>query len=144
MIQRNPDDTRRRELAMIHIAKQQLGMAEESYRAILWTIGRVESAADLDWAGRKHLLEHLKKCGFKPAAPRRAGDGALPDDDQSKMIRALWLELHNAGTVRDPSERALNHWVKRMSGVERLAWCKPPQKAALIEALKKWNDRPRR
>jgi phage gp16-like protein len=144
MIDRNPENARRRELAMIHIAKDQLGMADEAYRAILWTIARVDSAADLDWAGRKQLLDHLKKCGFKPTAPRRAGDGDLPQDEQSKMIRALWLELHQAGVVRDPSERALNHWVKRMTGVERLAWCRPPQRASLIEMLKKWNDRPRR
>lgn len=137
------DDVRRRELAMIHIAKQQLGMDDDSYRAVLWSIARVDSAADLDWAGRKQLLDHLKKCGFKPRPPKRAGERELVEDELSKKIRALWLELHQAGVVRDPSESALNKWVKRMVGVDALRWLQPAQKSQLIEALKKWNDRPR-
>lgn len=129
---------------MIHIAKDQLAMEEDAYRALLWTIGRVSSAADLDWAGRKQLLDHLKKCGFKPTPPKSARNGRDPyDDEQLKKIHALWLELHGAGVVKDPSDRALNRWVKRMTGVDVLRWLKPDQKATLIEALKKWNDRPR-
>jgi phage gp16-like protein len=73
-----PENARRRELAMIHIAKDQLGMADEAYRAVLWTIARVDSAADLDWAGRKQLLDHLKKCGFKPTAPRAPARAIFP------------------------------------------------------------------
>jgi phage gp16-like protein len=53
-------DTRRRELAQIHIAKAQLGLDEETYRSMLWTVGRVRSAADLDYAGRNAVLEHRK------------------------------------------------------------------------------------
>lgn len=143
MIDNNIDDVRRRELAMIHIAKKQLGMAEESYRAILWTIARVESAGDLDWAGRKQLLEHLKKCGFKARPPKRAGGREVEESPQAKMIVALWLELHNAGVVKDPSDRALNRWVKRMTGVDSLRWLKPQQMNSVVEALKKWSDRPR-
>ena len=44
---------RTRELAQIHIARQQLGMDDETYRSVLWTVARVRSAADLDWSGRK-------------------------------------------------------------------------------------------
>lgn len=137
-------DVRRRELAMIHIAKQQLGMEEDSYRAILWTIARVESAADLDWAGRKQLLDHMKKCGFKPTPPKAKGkDRPLATSPQAQMVRGMWLELHAAGIVKDPSEQALTKWVKRMTGVDSLSWLKPAQMNLVIESLKKWNDRPR-
>jgi phage gp16-like protein len=136
-------DVRRRELAQIHIAKQQLGMAEETYRDLLWTIGRVDSAANLDWSGRKQLLDHLKKCGFKPRPPKRSGERELEESAQAKMVRGLWLELHGAGVVKDASERALNRWVKRMTGVDSLRWLQPAQMNMVIEALKKWNDRPR-
>jgi phage gp16-like protein len=141
---RTNEDVRRRELAQIHIAKQQLRMEDDTYRAILWTVARVKSSADLDWAGRKAVLDHLKKCGFKATPPRPAGDRELVDDQQSKMIRGLWLELHQHGVVRDPSERALAKWVKRMTGVDSLAWLDARQKGVVIEALKKWNDRPSR
>lgn len=56
---------RSRELAQIHIARTQLGMDNETYRDVLWTVARVRSAADLDWSGRKRVLDHMKACGFK-------------------------------------------------------------------------------
>lgn len=58
-------DIRNRELAQIHIARSQLGMAEETYRNVLWTVARVKSSKDLDWSGRKRVLDHMKACGFK-------------------------------------------------------------------------------
>lgn len=138
------DDVRRRELAMIHVAKKQLGMEDDAYRALLWSIARVNSAADLDWAGRKQLLDHMKKCGFKARPPKKGGGRELEDDPQSKMILALWLQLHNQGVVRDPSERALAAWVKRQTGVDAIRWLRRDQKVALIESLKAWADRTRR
>ncbi len=58
-------DIRKRELAQIHIARQQLGMAEDTYRKVLLDIAGVKSSADLDWVGRKKVLDHMKSCGFK-------------------------------------------------------------------------------
>ena len=40
-------------------------MDDDAYRDVLWTVARVRSAADLDWSGRKRVLDHLKACGFK-------------------------------------------------------------------------------
>ena len=61
-------DIKRREITLIHIAKQQLGMDDETYRAMLWTVARVKSSIELDFAGRKKVLDHLKACGFKVVA----------------------------------------------------------------------------
>ena len=58
-------DIRNRELAQIHIARSQLGMDDETYRSVLWTVARVTSSKDLDWSGRKRVLDHMKSCGFK-------------------------------------------------------------------------------
>lgn len=63
-------DVRKRELAQIHIARQQLGMDDDTYRDMLWSVARVRSAADLDWVGRKRVLDHLVGCGFK-VKPKR-------------------------------------------------------------------------
>lgn len=63
-------DLRKRELAQIHIARQQLGMDDDTYRDMLWSVARVRSAADLDWVGRKRVLDHLVGCGFK-VKPKR-------------------------------------------------------------------------
>ena len=83
-------DIRKSELAQIHIAKQQLGIDDDTYRAMLWTVARVNSAADLDFSGRKKVLDHLKAKGFKkkPAKGYKS-PRPLASDDQSKKIRAL-------------------------------------------------------
>ena len=47
------ENERNADLAKIHIAKKQLAMEDEAYRDLLFSIGRVRSAADLDFAGRK-------------------------------------------------------------------------------------------
>lgn len=55
---------RTRELAAIHAAKRDLGMEDDTYRDMLWTVARVRSAKDLDFAGRKKVLDHMKACGW--------------------------------------------------------------------------------
>ena len=69
-------DNRNRDLGTIHLAKKELMQAgrflsDDDYRAMLWTQARVKSAADLDHAGRRKVIEHLKSLGFK--APGRRG-----------------------------------------------------------------------
>jgi phage gp16-like protein len=140
MAKSNPQ-SRNNELAQIHIAKSQLGIDDETYRAMLWTVCRVKSAADLDYAGRRRVLEHLKSRGWKNKPARKAKSRILASDDQSKMIRALWLELHDVGAVKDSSEAALASYVKRITKVEALQWLNTNQASVVIETLKKWLNR---
>lgn len=76
----------------------------------------------------------------KPAAKAKA-TRKLADDDQSKMIRGIWIELHKMGAVRDSSEKALASYVKRMTRVDDLRWLSVIQAQTVIEALKKWRKR---
>lgn len=137
----NAADLRRRELAQIHVAKTQLAMTDDSYRAMLWAVARVKSAADLDWTGRKQVLDHMKRCGFKVKPAKAARTRALASDDQSRKIRALWLDLAQAGEVRDPSEAALASFVRRHTGADALQWLTTAQASRIIEHLKRWRAR---
>lgn len=128
------DQLRKRELAQIHIAKAALQMDDEAYRALLFTIARVRSAAQLDWTGRKRVLDHMVKCGWKNTAKR-------PTDPVSRKIRSQWLTLRDLGALTDPSEKALRSFVKRTAGVERMEWLTASQAATVIEALKAWVAR---
>lgn len=80
------------QLALIHVAKKELGLQEEDYRSILDLYGGVSSAKHLTLEGFERVMEHLERLGFKstnskqPArAPRRDPDGA-PFPAQLKMI----------------------------------------------------------
>lgn len=138
---RSGTQLRNAELAQIHIARAQLGIDDDTYRAILWTVARVKSSKDLDWTGRKKLLEHFRARGWKPAPPKRAKAATPISDGQEGMVRALWTELHEAGKVRDPSDAALGSWLKRNRWPERVEWLDGRQMTQAIEALKKWLNR---
>lgn len=129
---------RQRELAMIHIARKQLGLDEETYRAMLRSVGRVDSSRDLDGAGRRRVLEHLQARGFVvPGKVKRRQQG----DPQLAKIAALWADLAARRAIRDGSEPALRAFVRRQTGVGAPEWLSTAQCIKVIEALKGWVKR---
>jgi phage gp16-like protein len=136
---RTSDQLRRAEIAQIHIAKSQLGMDDDTYRAMLWSVGRVRSSSDLDWRGRKAVLDHLKRSGFKVQAKPQTR--RLDLDAESQKARKLWLLLGEAGELRDTSERALAAYVHRVAKVDDLRFTNGKQIERVIESLKKWCSR---
>lgn len=128
------DDSRRRELAKIHLAAKALRMERETYEAMLWTIARVKSARDLDAAGRACVLDHLRACGFKPTAARKPRPGrphnigAEERGAQLRKIEALLAEAHRPWAYADGM-------AKRMFRVEKISWCNPEQLQAITAAL---------
>lgn len=133
-------------LAKIHIARKELAMEDEDYRALLQRVAGVASSRDLDAGGLDRVLAELRRLGFKPKPGAQAGKAGQPprklaDDAQSRMMRGLWIELHDLGYVRDPSEAALAAFCKRQTKVEALQWLSGEQAEKLIEELKKWRDR---
>ena len=137
---------------LLQVGKAELGFDDEFYYGIfLPTHG-----ATLNAAGRYSAttmsntqlfsaVEDMKAKGFKVKPKAKAGvkktNRKLADDSQSKKIRALWLELHTAGEVRDASEQALCSYVKRMTKVEALRWLSTAQASKVIESLKSWLER---
>lgn len=135
-------DNRLRLIKLIHVARRELGMDDDTYRLLLSGmkgLGGATSTADLSVPNLYRVLEQLKQRGFKvrPSKKQRP----LAADDQSKKIRALWLALHDQGEVRDPSEEALGKFVMKMTGVQALQWLSGEQASQVIENLKKWQRR---
>lgn len=135
-------DNRLRLIKLIHVARRELGMDDDTYRLLLSGmkgLGGATSTADLSVPNLYRVLEQLKQRGFKvrPSKKQRP----LAADDQSKKIRALWLTLKDLGEVRDPSEEALAKFVLKMTGVQALQWLSSEQASQVIENLKKWQLR---
>lgn len=88
-------DQRQNDLAAIHIAAKQLGLDRETYEALLWSLCRVRSAADLDWAGRKRVLDHLASRGAAIGGKRPAKGGGEWGfvDAQPEHTRKRWRYL---------------------------------------------------
>lgn len=87
----------KQKIALLHVGKKELGWSEEVYREALRFHGGVRSAKDLDEAGFKRVVDHMKALGFwikrswEQTRPRDAGD--LPTPDQLKVIEHLWADL---------------------------------------------------
>ncbi|SED74042.1 gp16 family protein [Pseudomonas anguilliseptica] len=133
----NPNRTRL--IKLIHVARRELRMDDETYRLMLAGmkgLGGATSTADLSVPNLLRVLEQLKQKGFK-VRPNKKAKRPLADDEQSKKIRALWLTLHDMGAVRDPSEEALAKYVLRMTKVAALQWLN----AAQASQVKQWMGR---
>lgn len=127
---------RRRKLAVIHIAKQQLGLCDERYRALLGSAAGVRSAADLR-SDRQYqaVLTALRRAGYRPR-PRRRFD---PDPQMTKCY-ALWCDLHRRGAVQAKGWSSMMRWIDRRLG-GRQDIIRRDQKRLLIEELKAWQRR---
>lgn len=129
-------DRRRRELAKIHIGAKQLGLGEDAYRAMLYMVAGVVSAADLDINGRAAVLAHLRKSGFKakrrggPRHPNKPEIAAAPWDKKEllKKIEAYLAEAKRPWNY-------VHGMARRMYKVDRVEWCDAVQLRGIVAAL---------
>lgn len=135
-------------ITVIQIARRQLQLTDEDYRAILVRVTGKASSKSCTIAELEAVKADLVRQGFKPVskAPARAGKRPMADNSFAKKCRALWLSLYHLGVVRDPSEAALTAFVKRATGgrvhgVDALQWLSGEQAYSAIEALKGWAER---
>lgn len=137
---------RGRLIQLIHVAKRDLDMDDDSYRDALRSAVGKDSTSDMSIPELERVVSHMKRCGFKVrtkvkvGAPRKTAKVSRPlaQDHESKKIRALWLFLHELGAVQNPSEEALAGYVKRITKVDALQWITGEQAETLIETMKKW------
>lgn len=134
-------DHRNSDLAKIHIAKQQLGMSDDDYLAMLWACGRVDSAAKLDHVGRQRVLDHLAGCGFKPrskpAAQRRTQRPRrpVPAPDRAPLVRRIRAQLISLGRLPDTYADGLAKQMLQADAPEFFEWCEPRDLYKISQAL---------
>lgn len=131
-------------IQLIHIAKSQLHLDEDTYRAMLTAQTGKNSTKNMTLTELRTVFEHLKTVGFKTTPAKGTNlkrETNMANDDQSKLIRHLWLSLHDLGEVKNPSEQALAKYVERQTGISALQWLNIPQASTVIESLKKWEMR---
>lgn len=128
-------------IQLIHIAKSQLAIDDDTYRQMLLATAGKDSTRQCSIPQLQEVLDTLKAQGFSVKTDRKTRSRKPDNAPQSKKIRALWLTLADAGLVQNRSEEALGRWVKRETGVEALNWLSSEQASQCIEKLKKWLAR---
>ncbi|WP_176724160.1 regulatory protein GemA [Desulfoplanes formicivorans] len=116
-------------LAKIHIAKKDLGLSDDAYRAILAEVGGAESAGDLDSYGLTRVVAHMRKLGFEPRRSKQ--NGALPADKASQ-IKRIWAQCYSLGR---PVPEYADGLARKMWGVDRVVWCSHDQLQSMTAAL---------
>lgn len=132
---------RRNMLAKVHIAKKQLGLDDHIYRGLLRSRFNKDSAAKLTDRQLHSLVKYFESQGWKAKRSKKAGSKQPADHDTALKMRALWISLYHLGVVRDPSEKALSAYAKRVTGgknkgIASLKWVKDHHAYKVIEALK--------
>lgn len=131
---------RRALIAKVHVAKKQLGLNDDDYRAVLLRIGGATSAADLSDTKLADVISEFSRKGFTTKA-RPVGTPRPADHPVALKARALWISLHQLGAIDNPSEPALEAFACRQLGVPKLQWANQAHGYKLIEALKAMAER---
>lgn len=141
-------------IKLIHVAKRELNMDEDSYRMLLKNETGKDSCTELTTEQLGLVIDGMKKRGFKPrkTTVKTTDNKRLsPKSGKAKhaemgKIRAIWIEMNRHGFVRDGSETALDAYVRRMTEsqgnkVDILGWCNSDQCRTVLESLKSWHRR---
>ena len=94
-----------KQIALVHVAKKELGFDDENYRSVLDLYGGVNSAKDLTLEGFERVMNYFEHQGFQSTyaqenpnrqtqwrAPNRDATGA-PYPAQLKMIEQLFEQV---------------------------------------------------
>ncbi|WP_336932068.1 regulatory protein GemA [Acinetobacter bereziniae] len=128
-------------IQLIHVGKSKLGLDDELYREVLESTTGKTSSKEMTIAQLNAVLDRLKQLGFDIESKGKTGVKKLADDAQSKLIRHLWLELYNAGEVRNNSEKALAKFVENKVHVSALQFLSSEHADMIINHLRQWCKR---
>lgn len=127
---------RRAMLAKVHLAKKDLGLSDDDYRAILARVAHRRSAGDCTEQQLDAVLREFRRLGWRAKRGTKRSD--VPE---VRKVWALWASMCKRGLVRTPTRAALRAFVKRMTGVADPEWMSRQQAVAVIEGLKAWEKR---
>ncbi len=128
-------------IQLIHVGKKQLGLDDELYREVLESTTGKTSSKLLTVQQLEAVLDRMKQLGFEVETKNKSGAKNLADDAQSKLIRHLWLQLHEAGKIRNGSEQALAKFVENRVGVSALQFLSSHHASMIIDHLRQWCKR---
>lgn len=131
-------------LKLVHVAKRQVGMADDSYRAMLHELAGVATSKQLTPAGFAAVMNHFKALGF--VNPNGYCEAPPLDDDarragmataaQRKYVRGLFRKWHGAD-----NPKALRAWLQRTFHIADLRFATEVVARNAIEALKAMTAR---
>ncbi len=130
---------------IINIARGQLGLDEDTYRALLARVTGKDSLRAMTPAEQRKVIDEMKRLGFKVRG--RKATLAPSTRPYVRMIHALWKKCARTGVIENGSRQALRAFCKRFVAHGNDAVAVDPdlldyeQARPIIEALKKMEKR---
>lgn len=109
-------EKRRKLLAMVHMAKKDMGLDEDTYRAMLVEQFGVSSAAALSTVEMERLLKHMKSKGWKRE------DRRTPEQLEQAQLVSLKNRAITLAEKLENGEARLNGLCRKLFDVSRVEW----------------------
>jgi phage gp16-like protein len=130
----------------VQVARKQLGLAEDDYRAILMRVTGFDSSTKCGPSHLDELLREFKRLGWKPTTTAANGRKPLSAKAQIRMIHAVFADFRQHLAVGDDS--TLRAFVARQTkteanpaGVSAPEFLDAVQANKVLEGLKAWRRR---
>ena len=130
------DESRKKALALVHIAKGQLAMEEDVYRDLLERLTGKRSAAKLDNTQLKAVLDEFKRLGWQSKPRRDFGRRPNPAASKAKLIGKIEALLADRGL----------HWnyahaiALKIYAVHNLNWLSLNELRSIVKAIQSTNE----
>lgn len=150
---------KKRLIQLVKIGQKQLNICDEDYRAMLKRLTNKTSSTKCTLLDLHKVIHELQQKGAKIAwFPRKkmtatdyspaTGEQAVKSEIAHK-IRAIWIQMGRQGFLADRSEKALNHFIRKILNKGRdnifiLAYVhtlSDKNATRIVEALKSWHKR---
>lgn len=121
-------------IQLIHVARSQIGLSEEDYRAVLESTAGKSSCSEMTVSELEQVLDAMKKLGFKfkKLETKEIEIGWDASKKQMDYIKGMW-EL----VARDKSDRALYKFISRITGADHPRFMSASDSQKVIIALRK-------
>ncbi|MBF0095445.1 MAG: regulatory protein GemA [Alphaproteobacteria bacterium] len=134
-------------VAMVHIAKKDLRLDDETYQSILTRVTGQNSTKGMSDRQLAAVVADFKRLGWtpKPSSHPPATDGRRWRGPSRKgyvrLLYALWGELARTAKLDKPGPEGLRAFVKSKAEVDDPEFLTSAAATPLIEALKGWIER---
>jgi phage gp16-like protein len=129
------EESRRRDLSIIHLAKKDLQLTDDEYRDLMLGVTGKTSSAQLDWQGRHKLIEHFKKLGFKVKGTQADRPAPNVGGHRQAQIGKIEALLADAGRPWAYADGLVKKLFASTSKVERIEFCDSKHLGKVIAAL---------
>ena len=126
----------KKEKALVHVAKTQLGLSEEDYRSVLASVG-VKSSTELNHVQLDEVMKRFEAEGFKPKNRRPPQMRRAKADPKAPLLRKIAAIMADAGL----SEVYVNGMAAHMFRVQSYLWLDQEQLWKIVAALSIYQNR---